>query len=173
MMPEVEVVARQIALVKQLHPTWNISQIAHYIFLPQLIIINALYKGVEMELFEWIREKDQIVLTSTDWYAGGTLGNDIDYLADTILSLVAYNNVREQDLSLDQMAHWSTGINPMGQELAVFKLVNTGRIKSYKIADRFDQDSVYEFITLAENADKWWGNKQFKKGLKKTPKKKK
>jgi len=171
-MPDVEIVARQIALVKQLHPDWKIAQIAHYIYLPQLIIINALYKGVEMELFEWVREKDQIKLASTDWYAGGSLGNDIDYLADTILSLITHNNAREQDIALDQLAHWATGINPMGQELAVFKLGTTKKITSYKIADKDDQASVYEFITLPANLDKRWGSKQFKKGKKKIAKKK-
>lgn len=173
MMPDIETVARQIALVKQLHPSWNISQIAQYVYLPQLIVINALYKGVEMELFEWMREKNQIKVIDADWYQGGSLGNDIDYLADTILSLVRHNNAREQDIALDQLAHWATGINPMGQELAVYKLGKAGLIKSYKIADKNDQDSVYEFVTLPENLEKRWGTKQFKKGSKKTPKKKK
>lgn len=172
-MLEPEIIARQIALIKQLHPEWNIPQIGQYTYLPQLLIINGLYKGIEMELFEWIRGKDQIVLTSTDWYAGGSLGMDIDYLAETILSLLQHNNAREDDIALDKLAHWATGINPMGQELAVFKLGILGQIKNYKIADKDDQKSVYEFITLPENIEKRWGLKQFKKGKKKTPKKKK
>lgn len=162
MMPDVEVVARQIALIKQLHPKWDISEIARYTFLPQVIVINALYRGVEMELFEWDRKKDQIELSATDWYAGCDLGTDINYLADTILSLVKYNNARNQDLSLDQLAHWCTGINPMGQELAVYKLGTAKQIKSYTLTDPKDKKSKYEFITQPENFSKQWGWSQFK-----------
>lgn len=167
MMPATEVVARQIALVKQLHPEWTISEIARYIYLPQVFIINGLYKGVDMELFTWDRKKDQIELTSTDWYGGCTLGTDIDALAEAFLTLVQYNNNREEDIALDKLASWCTGINPMGQELAVFKLGIQKKLTSYKLIDPKDKKSEYEFITLPENLEHQWGWKQFRSGKKK------
>lgn len=103
-------------------------------------------------------------------------------LIDHLLELIPYSlkkiNQEEADVEENYFANWTAGYPAHDVMIATKKLLNDGVIASYEVKNKTEikpnreqrrkgakEETVvdtYTFYTLPENADKRWGEKQFK-----------
>ena len=170
MLPTTRELAMQMAVWHELHPDHTVSEMASHLGYSPIFIINAMHEGEGMELFTNDKENDALVAVIPVNYEssmGLDFGADITRIQNEILRAVAYENARENDIEIGRLIAWHIGVKPSAFEIAVHILKRIGFIVQYQLTDNTDEESTYEFLTLALNSGKDWGAKQFKNNLKK------
>jgi hypothetical protein len=144
----------------------TMAKIGEQLMYPPLFIINALSRGVTLGILEHDYKTD--VLKVTGDAPESFMGTEILRIKQALLERVRQVSGKKEDLSLGLIQQWGTGVRPSAVQLALRVLMDEGTIVEYTLTDPVDEDSRYEFYTLAENAQKQWGKKQFtaKKGKK-------
>lgn len=163
-----EQIAWQLVLLANKHPEKTISELARMLAYPPLFIIAGLEYGEAELLFSRNREDDMIyprksALQAYDRTADSSalLGDEIDEVQNEIIYVLKVNNERYDDIETGKLAYWLQGVSTGAQEIALEGLKRDGLIDVYELPDPKDAKSVYEFITLPQNADNKWGKKQF------------
>lgn len=105
-------------------------------------------------------------------------GELVEHLMDIIPYVVAQVNKDEADIEENYFGNWTAGFPVHDVMIATKRLLEEGLLASYEIKDVIEHkpnrkqrregakketiEEIYVFYTLPENADKRWGEKQFK-----------
>jgi len=175
MIPETQELARQIAVLIQLHPDKEMSEIAGMMGYSPIFTINALEYGVSQGYYTKVPKTDKVVLNDdADLdFVGRSLGEEIYRVQNEIVRAVDTANAQETDISIDLLRYgWLQGLRESALELALWGIEADGRLNRYVLADPADKKSTYDFLTLPDNLGKEWGAKQFQAPTGKTKKRK-
>lgn len=164
MLPNTQELANQLSVLAELHPEMTVSELAAALAISPIFVVNALAVGVREKMFEHDQPEDMIKITSPMEFGKSIdiFGPEIDRIAEEILVTIENLNVKEEDIEEGKLISWCRGIRPSAVEIALFALERTGYIAKYDLKDPKDEKSVYTFYTLPDNADNFWGLKQFK-----------
>ncbi len=167
MLPSTQEIARQLAVMVELHPDKTISEIAAELALSPIFIINAIAEGERMEL---IRRTDDFkadkleLITALDLEQNGgyLFGAENDRVQQEIVQLLNDMEKDENDIEKGELEFWFRGVRPSALEIALHTLKHLDIIDSYELADPKDKKSKYTFYSLMRNSSNRWGRKQFK-----------
>jgi len=163
-----EQTANILAFYSYYNPKENVDAIAMDFKIPAALIINALYYGERVGIFTAKKEgpqyKEIVVPVVPD--DTSDFGPDFDRVKSNILEVITNLNSDEEDITDDNLFIW-LGVPLVVSKSALQLLLNEGKLTKYWIVDPKDPKSKYNFYTLTENKDKFFGKKQFKQQPKK------
>lgn len=168
MLPTTQEIARQLAVMVELHPEKTVSEIAAELALSPIFIINAIEEGQRMELIQrkGSLEDDKLELISPldlENNGGFLFGEENSRVQREITQLLNNLAEKEMDIEAGQLEFWFRGVRPSAVEIALHVLKELDIIDSYWLADPKDPKSKYTFYSLMRNSKHRWGKKQFKK----------
>lgn len=168
MLPSSQEIARQLAVMVELHPEMTISEMAAELAFSPIFIINAIAEGKRMELIQRTDkfEDDKLELISPldlEQQGGFLFGEENSRLQREITQLLNDLAEEEKDIEHNQLEFWVRGVRPSALEISLHVLKQLDIIDSYELADPSDKKSKYTFYTLMRNSSHRWGRKQFRK----------
>lgn len=174
MLPTLEEIAMQIAIMHEKEPKLSISDIAGKLMLSPIFVINALDVGEDLGLISRLKDNkgevtDELaVLDKIDYHelSPTALGSENYRIQTELILLISSANADKNDIEEGTLNYWTRGIKPSEIELAIHVLLERGILANYKLKDPKDKKSEYTFYTLNGNESSQWGTKQFKKGKK-------
>lgn len=151
-------IANEIIVASVIMKTNNLSAIASDLGYQPMLILNALFQAERDGKLTYIKKKDLIKIHEDVEIDSLVMTDGLIESREQIEMFIANENSIEVDMSFDELR----GFLPMLPELHMkIALYTSRKLASYEFADPKDKDSVYTFYTLKENADKFWGAKQF------------
>lgn len=167
MIPDAGQIARQLAILNEMHPKQSIKQLAGRLGFSPIYIINALDEGERMGLFTRNKKNSSIKNHQIELnYQDLDLGDDITQILMAIERVIGDANDDEQDVESKTLEFWCVGINPAITEMCIYILKEANIIAEYELSDPKDEKSKYTFYSLYGNEQNKWGKKQFKGGSK-------
>ena len=166
----IDQITNEIIISSQLLHTNNVSRIASELGYRPMLIITALYRGVEVGKITYDEKRDTIQISEDVEVEKLAVTEGTQELLDYTEEFMRYLNAREKDMTIDELRMLLGGIPDLHIRIVVF--IST-KLTSYELADLKDKKSIYTFITLTENVDEKFGLKQFKSIDSKTKKSRK
>jgi hypothetical protein len=154
----IDQIANELMLASMLMHTNNVSRIAEEIGYRPLLIITALYRGVEQGKLVYNKKQDTIQIQEGVEVDSLALTEAMTELIDLVEQFMVYMNAEEKDMSLEELQMLLAGVPILHIKIAAHM---SQKLTTYELAQPKDKKSVYTFITLKENVDKQWGKKQF------------
>lgn len=154
----IDKIVNEIIIASVIMKTNNLSAIAEQLGYQPILILNALFQGERDGKLLYIKKRDLIKIHEDVEVEKLAITEDLIASRDQIELFIANENGIEVDLAFEELR----GFIPMLPELHLkIALYTSDKLAHYEIADPKDKESVYTFYTLKENADKYWGQKQF------------
>jgi len=162
-MTSVTTIANEMLIAKEVMKTNSVDTIAAQLGYSPMLIINALYQGERDGKLTYNRKQKTFAATEGTDIAALAPGEEFliagDFnVGEELEQLVRNLNSEQTDISAEELMGW-LGISDVRVKMMAF--INP-RLAMYDLADLKDRKSIYTFITLKENADKRWGETQFK-----------
>jgi len=154
----IDEIANELIVTSKILGTNNVSEIGRQIGYRPVMIINALYRGSESGKFVWNKKKDIIKIAEDVEVNSLSVSEGMSDLLEQIEVLTGYLNTEEKDMSYDELEMLFAGVPQLHLKIAVW---SSKKLTTYDIAQPGDKDSVYTFVTMKENAEKQFGQKQF------------
>jgi hypothetical protein len=154
----IDQIANELMLSIMLMHTNNVSRIAEEIGYRPLLIITALYRGVEQGKLVYNKKQDTIQIQEGVEVDSLALTEAMTELIDLVEQFMVYMNAEEKDMSLEELQMLLAGVPILHIKIAAHM---SQKLTTYELAQPKDKKSVYTFITLKENVDNQWGKKQF------------
>lgn len=154
----IDQISNEMMIASQIMHTNNVSEIVSELGYQPLLIVNALFAGEAADKFTYVKKKD-IIKIHEDVEIDALAVTD--GLADTREQLelfITNQNSLETDMTLEELHMFLPSVPEMHIKMAAH---TSTKLATYEYADPKDKESVYTFVTLAENLDKRWGTKQF------------
>lgn len=152
-------IANEMMIASRILQTNNVSNIASEIGYRPMLVISACYFGHESGKFVWDRKKDIITISEDIEVESLQPTEGLLELQEQIELFVGYLNQDEKDISHEELQLFLANSTPeLHIKMAVF---TSKKLASYELIDPKDKKSQYTFITMRENSDKLWGQKQF------------
>lgn len=151
--------AAKVTFLVREYPDHTLGQIIELLGMPAININTAIWYAQEQG---WISEPDEetgkvtLLNEPTTWEFGDSTNNLEAMLVYSFNQLVK----KETDLEETYLSNWTAGYPSHDVLIALKDLENQGILVQYQLEDG---ENKYVFFTLAENRDKLWGQKQFKK----------
>jgi len=154
----IDYIANEIILASQELHTNNLSTIASELGYQPILIMNAVFAAEKSGKFVYVKKKDIIKISEDVDLDSLVVTEGLIESRDQIEMFIANQNVLEVDLSTDELR----GFIPMLPEVQMKVAIRSSkRLATYDITDPKDRDSTYTFVTLKENLDRRFGEKQF------------
>lgn len=160
-------IANEMLIAKAVMQTNSLDRIAGELQYAPILISNALYDGERSGKLIFNRKSRTIeagedvevqrLAVSPEFFG---VGNDDINLPEQLELLIRNLNSDQIDMSVEELATWLPGFSPVKIKMMVYL---NPVLTSYEVVDPGNKESVYTFISLAENATKLWGQKQFNK----------
>jgi hypothetical protein len=171
-MTNVATIANEMLIAKEVMKTNSVDTVAAQLGYSPMLIVNALYQGERDGKLAYNRKQKTFTAAEGTEVSALSLGEEFTTAGDfnigaELAQLIANLNSEETDMSAEELMGW-LGISDVRVKMLAF--VNS-KLAMYDLADLKDRKSVYTFITLKENVDKRWGEKQFVQKGKKNDKK--
>lgn len=155
--------AQKLTYLAQQYPEHDLKGLLGLLVMPPINMNTAIWKAVE---HGWLAEPDKktgevkVLATPEHWEFGELVENLMDLLVYAFTALAK----QETDLEDFDVSHWTQGYPSHDVLVAMKRLLDKGILAQYDVDDVEDNGTVntYTFYTLAENAEKQWGRKQFK-----------
>lgn len=171
--------ANKFAYLVKAYPEKNVNDIINLFRLAPVDVNSAIWLATELNWIKIDHRKETVELPDpkkknatisqevTIPYAevtGGPevwdFGSDVKELEDTLQYAFEHINKDENDMEENYLSSWLQGYAPQDSLIAVKHLMEDGVLHEYQLEDG---ENKYIFYTLKKNADKLWGQKQFKK----------
>lgn len=154
----IDQIANELIIASQLLHTNNVSRIAEEIGYRPMLIITALYRASENGKFTYNKKTDTISIAEDVSVENLNVSEAMSELVDLMEQFITYLNGDEKDMSVEELMMLLGGVPDLHIKIAAFV---SKKLTTYELLDPKDKKSSYTFITLKENADKLWGQKQF------------
>lgn len=170
--------ANKFAYLVRAYPEKNVNDIINLFRLSPIDTNCAIWLATELNWIEIERRKEvvekfdakgkktddelvevpyaKIVEEPESWQFGDT----VTELEHTLRYAFEHINKDENDMEENYLSSWLSGYATQDTLVAVKHLIEDGVLHEYQLEDG---ENKYIFYTLKKNADKLWGQKQFKK----------
>lgn len=152
-------IANEIIIASRLEGSNNVQFLAESLGYKPMLIITALYRGVETGKFEYNQKKGIIKISEDVAVDGLAVTEGVQELASLIEDFITYRNAEEKDDTIGDLWAFLGGVPELHVKIAV---QSSSKLATYELLDPKDKKSSYTFVSLKENADKLWGQKAFK-----------
>lgn len=152
-------IANEIIIASTLLKSNNVQFIAESLGYKPMLIITALFRGVEVGKFEYDQKKGIIKISPDVDVNSLSVTEGMNELTGLIEDFVTYRNAEEKDDTIGDLWAFLGGTPELHVQIAVHA---SPKLATYELIDPKDKESVYTFVTLKDNADKLWGQKAFK-----------
>lgn len=157
-MMDVNLVANEIIIASQILHTNNINTIASELGYQPLVILNALYVADRDGKITWIKKKDIFKIHETVEIEALAVSEYMNETREQLELFLEAQNSIEKDITLEDVHAFLPQVPELHLKIAISR---STKLATYELSDPKDKESVYTFLTLAENLDKKWGTKQF------------
>lgn len=151
-------IANELIIASKLMKTNVVSEIASEIGYQPILILNALFAGERSGKFVYVKKKDIIKVSEDVELEHLVITDGLAEAREIIEEFITNENGLEVDMTIDELRSFIPSLPEVHLKVAVF---TSKFLTTYELSDPKDKESVYEFVTLKENADKQWGTKQF------------
>lgn len=147
-------------LVEQ-YPEHTAAQIFALMIMPPIQINTASWYAVEQG---WVSQPDaetgmmKLLKKPKEWEFGDVT-NSLMEMIEYGFRQMAKNKTDMEEFGFNS---WTTGYSAHDISIAMMRLMELGKMATYKLQDPEDKKSVYLYYTLAENLGKLWGAVEFK-----------
>lgn len=152
--------AHKVAYIVKSYPEKSMKEVLALLPLPPLAANAAVWTAVELGLLELEGEGDKRVLKLVKEPEAWNFGENVEALEQDLTYAFKELAKKEIDLEDHYFGNWLLGYAPHDVDVATKHLLDMGILADYHV---LDGENDYVFYTLAENRDKEWGRKQFKK----------
>ncbi len=153
------------------YSTKPMKEISSLVILPPADVNVAIWRAIDMG-FLTVDNDDKVTIHEVPevW----ELGEDVEYLKQTIVYLFKHLARDEMDLEENLFGHWTAGYATHDVMIAMKLLLADKVMSTYEITnaeivkkgtktrEEVTRDSTYTFYTLWENNEQMFGRKQFK-----------
>lgn len=151
-------IANEIILASVELKTNVVSKIASNLGYQPILIMNALSVGEKSGKFVYVKKKDIIKISEDVELDALSVTDGLAESRVMIEIFIANQNAIEVDMTTDELHGFVPNLPPVHLSIAIR---TSPLLTTYDIADPKDKDSVYTFVTLKDNLDKKFGQKQF------------
>lgn len=154
----VEKIANEIILASIELKTNQVSKIAEGLGYQPILIMNALFAGEKAGKFVFVKKKDIIKISGDVVTEELAITEGLSQSQEQVEEFIANENSIEVDLTFEEL---HTFIPNLPDLLLHIAINSSKKLATYDITDPKDKESTYQLITLKENLDKRFGQKQF------------
>jgi hypothetical protein len=154
----IDLIANELMIASTLLHTNNLSRIAEEIGYKPILIINAYYHAADMGKFTYDKKTDTIKISEDVEIEKLVITEGLHELMEQLELLATYLSREEKDMSIEELQMLLGGTPELHIKIAA---TASPELTTYEFTDPKDKKSTYTFITLKENAEHKWGQKQF------------
>jgi len=147
----------ELAILSHIMQTNSVGALQEIVGTPPLQLHNILTQAQADGKIVYNRKKSNFKLDADIDLETLAITDGMQSFIEEVELYVADANSRESDITTDQLALASGMRDDTLIRLAVFK---SSKLASYELSPEKDKKTIYTFVTLKENLDHKWGEKQ-------------
>lgn len=157
--------AQKFAYLANEYPNKKVNELIELFEISPFDANCAIWRAQDMGLLHVNKRTKKVVIDEVP--EAWDLGPEVNYLLESIPYIFEKLAEKESDMEENYFSNWAQNYAAQDILIAMKVLINRNEMAMYDIKDVSDSKgkkevNTYTFYTLAKNAKKRWGKKQFK-----------